>query len=99
MWVPYFTHGVLKDGPSGSWPSKGERFKQYRAKQSEAAKHRQEERFGHLRKDAIPNFNGQETGSWQEAQSQAMKEKGAESAATFNEKISKEKAADKSIKI
>ena len=98
-WVPYLVHGILKDGPTGSWPSKGERFKKYRAKQSEAAASRQQERFGGLRKDAIPNYGGQETGNWQEAQIQAMKDKGAESAATFNEKIQAERKADPKIKV
>jgi hypothetical protein len=99
VYVPYLVHGVLKDGPTGSWPSKGERFKQYRAKQSEAAGRRQQERFGHIRKDAIPNYNGQETESWKEAQVEAMRDKGVESASTFNQKVSEEKAADKGVKL
>lgn len=99
MWVPYPFHAILKDGPSGSWPSKGEHFKKYRAKQSEAALRRQKERFGHLRKNAVPNYNGKETESWQEAQSEAMKDKGAESAATFNTKIQEEKAAYTKVKV
>lgn len=98
-WVPYATHGILKDGPSGSWPSKGERFKNYRAKQSEAAGRRQKDRFGHVRKDAVPNYQGKETGTWQDAQISALKDKGAESAATFNAKVSEERAADKRVKI
>jgi hypothetical protein len=97
--VAYMTHGILKDGPSGSWPSKGERFKNYRAKQSEAAGKRQKDRFGHLRKDAVPNYKGQETGSWQDAQIAAMRDKGAESAATFNDKVQSEKKAVEAGKI
>ncbi len=99
IWVPYMTHAILKDGPSGSWPSKGERFKKYRAKQSEIAASRQQERFGHLRKDAVPNYGGSETGTWQEAQFQALRDKGAESAATFNDKVKVEQAADTKVKL
>lgn len=97
LWKPYAPQAILKDGPSGSWPSKGERFKNYRAKRSEEMGRRQKERYGHIRTDAVPNYEGKETGTWQEAQFQAMKEKGAESAATFNDKVAKEKAADKKI--
>jgi len=99
VWVAYPVHAILKDGPSGSWPSKGERFKKFRAKQSEAAAQRQQERFGHIRKDAVPNYEGKDTGTWQEAQIQAMKEKGPESAASFNEKVRTERAADPKVKV
>jgi hypothetical protein len=92
-------HGILKDGASGSWPSKGERFKQYRAKASEDAGRRQKERFRDLRTGAIPNYNGKETGTWQEAQFQALKDKGSESAATYSHKVNEEKASDRKIKI
>jgi len=98
-WVPVAPQFVLKDGASGSWPSKGNRFKQFRAKASEAAEKRQKERFGDKPRGAVPNYNGKETGTWQEAQFQAMKDKGVESAATFVPKVSEEKAADKKIKI
>jgi len=90
-WVPYAPQFVLKDGATGSWPSKGNRFKQYRAKAAEAASKRQRDRFGEDR-SAIPNYNGQETGTWQEAQHQALKDKGAESAATYNAKVAEEKS-------
>jgi hypothetical protein len=58
---------------------------------------RQRDRYGHLKKDAIPNYKGQETGTWAEAQFQALKDKGSESAATFVEKVKEEKKADKKI--
>lgn len=89
----------MKDGPSGIAPSKALRFKDYRRKQDEKMQKRQKDRYGHLKRDAIPNYNGQETGTWAEAQFQALKDKGAESAATFVNKVTAEKAADTKIKI
>ncbi len=91
FWSPTVPQIAFKDGTSG-WPSKANRFKNYRAKQSEVMEKRQKDRYGHLRTDAIPNFNGKDTGTWQEAQFQALKENGAESASTFKQKVDSEKA-------
>lgn len=99
QWFPTPFQFAVKDGPSGIAPSKAGRFKDYRRKQSELMTKRQKDRYGHLKRDAIPNYAGKETGTWQEAQFQALKEKGAESAATFNQKIKKEKSSDKKIKV
>lgn len=90
-WIPSVPHGILKDGPSGSWPSKGERFKKYRAKQSEAAEKRQNGRFASAKDGAIPNYKGEETGTWKEAQQLALADRGAESAATYAAKVEGEK--------
>ncbi len=98
-WVPSVVQVAFKDGPSGGWPSKANHFKEYRRKQSERMEKRQKDRYGHLRTDAIPNYGGKETGTWQEAQFQALKEKGAESAATFKAKVDQEKKSDKRIKL
>jgi hypothetical protein len=98
VWVPSVPYVSFIDGPTGSWPSKGDRFKKYRAKASEDAGRRQRERFGEV-KGAVPNYNGKETGTWQEAQFQALKDKGSESAATFNDKVSAEKNDPGKIKI
>lgn len=87
--VPYIS---FIDGPSGSWVTKGERFKKYRAKAAEDAARRQRDRFGEV-KGAIPNYKGVELESWQEAKTYAIKDKGTESASTFDSKISQEKAA------
>ena len=46
VWIPSVPQFILKDGASGSWPSKGNRFKQFRAKASEAAAKPQRDRFG-----------------------------------------------------
>lgn len=80
---------VLKDGPSGSWPSKGERFKKFRAKSSQSAARRQRERYGE-NTGAIPNYKGKEADSWQEARSEALRDAGPEVAATFDDKVSAE---------
>jgi len=92
VWIPSVPQVALKDGPSGSWPSKGERFKNFRAKQSETMGKRQRDRYGEV-KSAVPNYMGQETSSWAEARESALKERGAASAATYDAKVSEEKAA------
>lgn len=91
-YVPSVPQVVLKDGASGSWPSKGERFKNYRAKQSEKMTKRQYDRYGDVKSGAIPNYKGVDTGTWKEAQFQALKDKGAESAATYGAKVKEEAA-------
>jgi hypothetical protein len=96
QFTPTVVQFALKDGPSGSWPSKGNRFKQYRADQSEKMKRRQRDRYGHLNRDAVPNYQGQLTEDWRDAQDLAMKDKernpdSLATAATFNDSIKKEK--------
>jgi len=85
-WIPSVPQIVLKDGPSGSWPSKGNRFKQFRQKQSEIMAKRQRDRYGEP-KTALPNYKGEETGTWEEAKSQAIKDKGLEVVPAYNAKI------------
>ena len=99
IWIPSIPQVAFKDGPTGGWPSKANHFKEYRRQQSIKMEKRQKDRYGHLRTDAIPNYQGNDTGTWQEAQFQALKDKGAESAATFKDKVAAEKKADKKIKI
>ena len=90
VWVPSVPQVAFKDGPSGSWVSKGLRFQKYRAQQSAAAERRQNERFG-APKQAIPNYKGEETGTWSEAQRIARDKNGPESAATYNALVKDEK--------
>jgi len=90
FYVPSVPLVSFLDGPSGSWPSKGNRFKKHREKSAEAASLRQRDRYGAVG-GAVPNFQGKDTGTWAEAQFQAMKEKGVESAATYNDKVKSEK--------
>lgn len=92
VYIPSVPLVSFKDGPSGSWPSKGNRFKAYRAQQAAAAERRQKERYTVVKNGAVPNFKGQETGTWKEAQVQALKESGPDSAATFNRKVAEEKS-------
>jgi predicted nucleic acid-binding Zn ribbon protein len=82
---------VLKDGPSGSWPSKGNRIKQQRAKASEDAGRRQREHYGNSPK-LVPNYGGKETGTWREAQNQALIDRGEKSAATYDSMVKAEQA-------
>lgn len=99
QFTPSVVQFALKDGPSGSWPSKGNRFKQYRSKRSEEMERRQKDRYGHINRDAIPNYQGQITENWREAQSMAMADKDRQEAvgtdsiavgATYNDKVRKE---------
>jgi hypothetical protein len=101
-WIPSIPNIVLRDGPSGSWPSKGERIKKQREKASEAAARRQRDRYGEgkqITPNAVINGSLKETGSWAEAQNQILKERGPGAAKTFEDRVQKEKAADKSIKV
>lgn len=91
-YVPSVPFVSFLDGPSGSWPSKGDRFKAHRAKASEDAAKRQRDRYGEV-KGAVPNYKGQECESWREAQSEAVKEKGIEVAKTFESKIAEESSS------
>lgn len=97
-YTPTVPQIAFKDGPSGSWPSKGERFKKYRAEASAAASRRQRDHYGEP-KGVVPNYGGKETENWREAQSLAMRERGMESAATYNDKVQQEIAADTTIKV
>jgi len=92
IYVPTVPQFSFKDGPSGSWPSKGERFKNYRRKSSEAADKRSRERYGPTQ-GSVPNFKGVQTESWAEAKEMATKELGPSSASTYDNKIKSEKKA------
>lgn len=81
-------HFVLKDGPSGSWPSKGDRIKRQRIKASVDAKRRQDKRYKNP--SLVPNFKGKQTESWREAREEALKDRGLDSAATYDQKVSSE---------
>ena len=85
---PTKVHFVLKDGQSGSWPSKGERFKKFRAKASEDAARRQKDRY--TAPSLVPNFQGKETETWTEAKEKAADAIGPDAAATYNDKVKSE---------
>lgn len=93
---PTVPHAVFKDGPSGSWPSKGERIKKQMQQRSEAASKRQRDRYGEPKK-LIPNYDGKLTGTWAEAQHLAEKERGPQAAATYDKRVAEEKASSTKI--
>lgn len=95
-YIPSVPNTIFKDGPSGSWPSKGERIKKQMAERSEAAGRRQRDHFGPPKK-LIPNYDGKMTGTWQEAQYLAEKERGTPSAATYDKRVAEEKGTDTKI--
>lgn len=87
---------AFKDGPSGSWPSKGNRFQQYRRERDTTMKRRQLDRYG-APKELIPNYNGQQTENWREASQLAAQDTTKEDAVrlaapkTYEPRIKKEK--------
>lgn len=60
----------FKDGPSGGWVSKAVRENKYRAARGVEMDRRSRD---HVRKTTLqPNFGGELTGTWKEAQAQAF---------------------------
>ncbi len=97
---------AIKDGPSGTSPSKAYRVQRQMREKHERIGRRQKDRYGHLNRDVVPNFQGQITESWREAQSVAMQDKDFQEAnktdslavaATFKDKINKESGGEKKI--
>lgn len=88
-WTPTVTQFVLKDGPTGSFPSKGNRIKAQMTKRSEAAAKRQKDRYP--AREIVPNYDGKDTGTWKEAQYEAVRDQGTEAAASYVPRIEKEK--------
>lgn len=70
---------VMKDGISGGWQSKALKENKYRAKHREVMAKREDDHVFKTR--LVPNFKGQETGSWKEAQSAASEERRKEGGA------------------
>lgn len=89
-YVPTVPLVSFLDGPSGSWTGKVDRVQKFRQKASEDASKRQFERYG--KREMIPNYKGQETGTWAEAQFQAEKDSGIVAAASYEPKVQAEKA-------
>lgn len=97
-WIPSVPLVNWKDGETGSFIGKTIRYQKYRKDLHEKLGKKQKDRYGHLNRDAIPNFQGREVESWREAASFALKENGKESAATYEPKIKKEVAKKNSKK-
>lgn len=103
---PTVVQFAIKDGPSGISPSKAIRVNRQMRERSDRAGRRQQDRYGHQRRDVVPNFQGQVTEDWREAQSLAMADKDFQEAnrtdslavaATFNDKINQEKQGGKKV--
>jgi hypothetical protein len=60
---------VLRDGPSGGWTSKAGKENAYRARRNKILDKKTKDHVFKTR--LIPNFEGQQTESWREAQEQA----------------------------
>jgi phage terminase large subunit GpA-like protein len=97
---------AIKDGPSGTSPSKALRIQKHMANKNESLKRKELDRYGHLNRNVLPNHQGRLTESWREAQSVAMQDKdfleknktdSLAVAVTYNDKINKETKGDKKI--
>lgn len=82
---------VMKDGESGSWASKAIKESKYRTERRKVMAKREKD---HVFKSSLQaNYNGEETGSWREAQELARKEGGDVSASSYDHLVKKEKSA------
>jgi hypothetical protein len=81
---------VLKDSAVGGWVSKAGKENKYRAKRREVMAQRERD---HVFKSSLqPNYKGEETGTWREAQEAARKEGGDTAASTYTPLVAKETA-------
>ena len=60
---------VLKDGESGGWTSKAGKENAYRARRNKVLAQKTKDHV--FKTKLIPNFDGQQTENWREAQEQA----------------------------
>ena len=73
---------ILKEGESGGWVTKSIKENAYRKKRREEVAKKEKD---HVFKASLqPNYKGEETGTWREAQELARKEKGDASASTYD---------------
>jgi hypothetical protein len=77
---------VMKDGESGGWASKATKENGYRAKRRETMAQRERDHV--FKNSLIPNYAGNDTGDWREAQELARKERGEAAAATYEPLVS-----------
>jgi hypothetical protein len=80
---------VLKDGESGGWQSKAIKENKYRGRRREIMAKREQDHVFKTR--LIPNYKGEETGTWKDAREEARKETGAVGASTYNALVQGEK--------
>lgn len=73
---------ILKEGESGGWASKSLKENAYRSRRSKTMERKQRD---HVKTPKlVPNYKGEEVGSWKEAQEVARQEKGDLSASTYD---------------
>ena len=80
---------VMKEGLSGGWTTKSEKERKYRDNRHQAMGKRQKDNV--FEPSLQPNYNGEETGTWKEAQEVARKVGGDTAAATYAPVVAKEK--------
>ena len=81
---------VLKDSSTGGWVSKADKENKYRKAHREVMAQRERD---HVFKTTLqPNYKGEETGTWREAQEAARKEHGDAAAVTYTPHVVKENA-------
>lgn len=80
---------VMKDGPSGGWATKAMKENRYRQARGQEMTRREKD---HVHKNRlVPNYNGQEGGSWADVQDHVRMTKGEASARTYDSLVSQEK--------
>jgi len=79
---------ILKDGESGGWASKATKENKYRSQRYVDMGKRTKENVAPT--PLVPNYKGEETGTWKEAQEKARKEKGDDAASTYEPRVSGE---------
>jgi hypothetical protein len=78
----------FKDGESGGWASKAMKENAYRADRSQVMARRERDHV--FKNKLVPNYQGEETGTWREAQNEALKEGGDLSASTYEPLVQQE---------
>ncbi len=82
---------TLKDGESGGWASKSMKENNYRKDRARVMARREKDHV--FKNKLVPNYKGEETGTWREAQEVAKVEKGVEAAVTYEPLVQKEVGA------
>lgn len=82
---------VMKDGPSGSFPSKVLKEGKYRAARSTAMGKREKDHV--FKSKLVPNYQGQEAHSWSDVRDHVRSTKGSAAASTYDSLVSKERTS------
>lgn len=81
---------VMKDGVTGSWPSKVSKERKFReARRVEMTKREKDNVF---KSKLVPNHKGQEAHSWADVKDHVMTTDGALAASTYNQLVAREKS-------